>query len=212
MKQESAGGRKLPRHVRAAAEGDVLQPDAGAALQQFAHEMADVSDPRRAVGHLPGAALRLLDVAAQVLTGETGTHRQVIGLGGDLRGRDEGPLVVHGKVSVDERQDREGGALEQEGVAIRWRLGDRHRGDGPARAGAVLHHEGLAQVLGDLGLDRARNRIGDAAGAVGHDEAHRPVGVASLPRGRPREGRSKRGGGGGEREGSARGTGHARPP
>ena len=77
-------------------------------------------------------------------------------------------------------------------VAVRPRLGGQELGaEGAGRAGAVLHHDRLAELAaGEFG-ERAELRVGRAAGRPGDDQADRAVrelalGEAPARRGRPR--------------------------
>ena len=71
------------------------------------------------------------------------------------------------------RDDMRGDARHDERVAIRRALGDELRSHHPARARAVLDHEALLQLLGELLRDDAPERIGAAAGREGRDDLHR---------------------------------------
>ena len=85
----------LPRCIGAAAIGDVLQPDAGAQLDQFPHEMADMGVAGRAIGDLPGPGAGGGEKTLKILGREILVHGQIIGLRGDLGDRGEGGFVIH---------------------------------------------------------------------------------------------------------------------
>ena len=76
---------------------------------------------------------------------------------------------------------------QQQRVAVRTGPRDRGRGDGAARAGLGLDHEGLPQPLGHLGADRARDGVGVAAGREALQDADRALGIGLGPGGRARE-------------------------
>jgi hypothetical protein len=59
-----------------------------------------------------------------------------------------------------------GDRVLQQRVAVRRRLRHRIGGDRSARAAAVLHHHRLAERLGDLAADEARDEVGRAAGGT----------------------------------------------
>ncbi len=66
---------------------------------------------------------------------------------------------------------------EHEAVAVGRLLGNVVDGDVAAGAGAVLHHDLLAQLLAERPLDDARGRIGAAAGLEADHDGDRLVGV-----------------------------------
>ncbi len=59
-------------------------------------------------------------------------------------------------------------------MAVRRGARDEGGGDGAARAGAVLHHHGLAQHALERRGDGARGEVGLPAGRERHDEGERP--------------------------------------
>ncbi|MGY3408279.1 hypothetical protein ACVWZV_004392 [Bradyrhizobium sp. GM5.1] len=65
----------------------------------------------------------------------------------------------------------------QQRVAIGGRLRRFDRADDAARAGAVLNHEGLAKTLLERIADLPGGDIGRPAGAEGHDDPDRMVGI-----------------------------------
>ena len=65
-------------------------------------------------------------------------------------------IVQHGKLVLQELHDRIG-------------LGDQVRCDRSGRAGAVLHHHRLAELLADLGGEQARRDVGAAARREAHE-------------------------------------------
>jgi hypothetical protein len=94
----------------------------------------------------------------------------------------EGPSVA--------RARGEGGDDHRERVAVAAALADQLRRGGEAAGDrAVLDLDGLAQALGQRGLERAGDEVGAAAGREGEDQAH----GARRPGGGPGEGRRRRG-------------------
>jgi len=114
--------------------------------------------------------------------------------------------MVEGQVAADFRQGGEGRALEQQRGAVRGGLHHRLRADGARGAGAVLDDEGLAEALAHAVLQDARDGVGHAAGAVGHDQPDRPVGPGALG---ARQGRQREPG---EGEAASRESDHPRFP
>ena len=95
-----------------------------------------------------------------------------------------GRIVGHFLLRVD--VDREtGDTAEEQGVAIGRCFGHHLGADHLARTGLVFNHEGLTQFAGETLCDGARDGIADAAGRIGHDDAHRlgRVGLCLRQRG-----------------------------
>ena len=67
---------------------------------------------------------------------------------------------------------------EQQGVAVIGGGRDAAGTDGSVGAGDVLHHDRLAQGLGQTLADQARHDIGIAAGRERHDQLERAIGEA----------------------------------
>ena len=109
--------------------------------------------------------------------------------------------VLHGIIGKV-RIERLGGGQGRvdrnaERVPVRG-LGHRVGADGAARAGPVLHHEGLAERRGEVRRHGAARGVGRGARRDRHDDAHRPVRPAGgLGPGRPGRGQGGNGGGGG---------------
>src|SRR4051812_24526370 len=79
--------------------------------------------------------------------------------------------------------DRKAVDVEQDGVAVRWRLRDLHGADAAARAADILDIELLAELLAELLHDEPRENVGRAAGCERHDDAHGPRGISLRPDG-----------------------------
>ena len=69
------------------------------------------------------------------------------------------------------------GIGEQDGVAVGRALGDRAGCERAAGAGAIVHHDLLAERLAHLLGHHARQRIVAAAGRERNDQRDRPVGI-----------------------------------
>ena len=76
---------------------------------------------------------------------------------------------------VERGADRVVGADEQQRIAVRRRIDRRGGGDIAAGAGAVLHHELLAEMLRQPLAHDARHDVDRAAGGKADQPAHRPV-------------------------------------
>ena len=66
--------------------------------------------------------------------------------------------------------------MHQEGVAIGRRLADRGDADGAARAGPVLHHDRLVDLLRDLLEHDPPDDVVRRAGGERNDRLHRALG------------------------------------
>ena len=86
--------------------------------------------------------------------------------------RDRREIARDVEPAVEERRvDGDLGRLSSEdGVAVGRRLRDVLRRDQPARAGAVLDHDGAAEFFRELGADDAGDEIAGAARRVADDE------------------------------------------
>jgi hypothetical protein len=74
-----------------------------------------------------------------------------------------------------------GEVADEQGVAIRRRLGRQRGAQAGAAAGAVFHHEGLAEAAAELLGEQPGRGVRGATGGVGHDDPHRPVRVGLRP-------------------------------
>ena len=81
-------------------------------------------------------------------------------------------VFVHlvGGCALGHRVGDEGGGGEQQGVAIRLRLGHHIGPDGATAAALVVHHHRLAQFVDQRFGDVARNAVRAATGCEGHDQ------------------------------------------
>ncbi len=79
----------------------------------------------------------------------------------------------------------------KERVAIRIRLGDKGRGDGPSRAGAVFHDDWLTELGRELIANHTRHNVNDAAGRKRHNRLDRSGRPSLCIRLDAREGKTK---------------------
>ena len=79
------------------------------------------------------------------------------------------------------RADAVGGdRVQQQRVAVRFRLGDAGGRDGASGTAAIVDDDRLPERLGELGPDDPRDEVGGAARRDRDDELNRPSGVAAL--------------------------------
>jgi hypothetical protein len=64
-------------------------------------------------------------------------------------------------------------APEQQRVAVGLRARHRDGADRTAAAGAVLDHERLAELVGEIAAGEPRHHVGVAARRIGHDDRNR---------------------------------------
>ena len=162
------------------------------------------ADAGRAVGD--AAALRLGpgDEALEILDGHV--LRRDHGDVGHFPGEgdeQEVALRVVAHVAIGELVDGSvGDRRGAERVAVGRRFRDRVHADVAGSAGAVLHHEGLAEALRKLLGHQAGEHVGRAAGRPGDEDAHGLVGPgAGAALGQGGAGGRGNGGGGGGGEG-----------
>jgi hypothetical protein len=105
------------------------------------------------------------------------THDEDVRHAGEFADRDEVLHRIERQVVVEADIDGKGAGGEQDGVAVRLRVGDIAHADIAAGAAAVLDDEGLARRLAQRRGDDAANEVRRAAGRVGDDDLHRPVGI-----------------------------------
>ncbi len=151
--------------------------------EPFAVEMRRIAGARRRVVDLAGIGLRVGDEVAELLVAFGGIedHHDRHVAERDDRG-EIGHLET--EVRAGRRRHGMGRGIDQDGVAVRLRLGDRAHADGVAGAWAVFHNDRLPELGGELIGDDARHDVARAAGGQRHDDADRL--------GRPRRCRSLR--------------------
>jgi hypothetical protein len=157
-----------------AAIRDVHGLDVGEHIELHGREVPDRADARGRGGDLSRIGLGARD---QVLHGravEALAQHQHVGSGRQQRDRRPARRIV-GHVLVEEAVggDRAGRG-EQERVAVGRRARHLGRADIAGRAADVLHDRRLSPFAAELVGDQACQRIGAAAGRVGHDDPHQP--------------------------------------
>ena len=125
-----------------------------------------------------GLGLGERDEFLQRLRRHLGIDRDHLRRLADRRHRQELLERVERHLLLHERIDHElPGEHDAERVAVRRRLGDRQRRDRAGGGGAVLDHDRLAGLAGDVVAEQPRAEIGDAAGGEADDQADRLVGI-----------------------------------
>src|SRR5262249_1479803 len=114
------------------------------------------------------------------------------------------------KVVVKRRVDRRRRVNHEECVAVWRRLHDYLGSDIGAGARPILDDERLAEALGELLADQARDNVGSAAGWITDNDAHRPRRVGLRPR--DTRHRRERGSARGQMQKFAAGKFHFEPP
>jgi hypothetical protein len=89
------------------------------------------------------------------------------------------PGRIDGELTIQRGRHRERSlAAHHQRVSVGSGLRDRLGGDHAARAGAVLHHHGLAQTFGQFLRQDAGGDVGAAAGGKADKNLDGPVGIA----------------------------------
>ena len=135
--------------------------------------MRKVSRTRGGVVHRSGLRLRGRDEVGHVLVSlrrRDHEHRR------HVAERDDGREVAQGierQVAVCGWHDGVRGRVDQDGVAVGVRSCRGGHADGVAGAGAIFHHDRLAELLRKLIQNRAPDHVGGAARGERHDCADR---------------------------------------
>src|SRR6266849_159497 len=173
-----ARGAALVRHVD---RGEI-----SALAKHLAGEVVRRAAPARAVGEAPGIFLRKLDQLSCRIRTQRRLRDQDVGRGHRERDRRKVAQRLIAQVLEQGRVDREhADRAHQDGVAVRFGLGDEFGGDGAVGAGPVLDHGRLAKEFLEHGADRAADDIRRPAGDEGDHDPDRLGGIAlSQRRGR----------------------------
>ena len=171
---------------RAAAIRNVHDVRAGHELEQLAADMTGRAVARGRVRQLAGIVLCVGDQLRDRLERRIGRGRQQHVSARDQRDRLEVALDVVGQlrhhVARDgERADRPHADGVTVGIGFRREI----EPDGQRPARAIVDDDLLAELLGKLRAEDARDRVGRAARRLRHDQPDRLVG--KFGRGRPRE-------------------------
>ncbi|MNZ97575.1 hypothetical protein D3C78_1168180 [compost metagenome] len=125
---------------------------------------------RRARSHLARMAAHMGQELAHVLCRKIGVHGQHQRHAAQAADEAEVLLRVVAEAAVHRRIEGQRARIGRaHGVAVGGRAHDLRRADDGRRAGLVLDHHGLAQLLGHADREVARDHIGRASGCVGHD-------------------------------------------
>jgi hypothetical protein len=117
------------------------------------------------------------------------------------------PQILEVALDLERNVAHQGGhgghadVMQQDGVAIGWRLGDLVGADGTAGAAGVVDHDAHAQWLAHGFGQIPRDAVGGAAGGEGHDDGDGAVFCRpfALRQGTGRKRRERREGGNGRR-------------
>jgi len=171
------------RHAAIGNQGDL---GAGHLVEHLGGEMHPCADAAMTDGQLARVALRQRDDVEQRLALERRRRREDEGRAREPRHRHNvllrvvGHFLAHGEIGAECAR-----TAEPDRVAVGCGLRDRVDPDHGARAGLVLDHDRLPQLLLQAELDSARHRIRAAAGRKADDETNRLVGIgagaATLP-------------------------------
>ena len=148
--------------------------DPGLAVEQLGDQMIGGADAGGAVVQCARLALGERDELLHGFDAERRIDHHDVGIGRGHGDRREILQRIVGKILVDGRIDRDRpGLTEQQRVAVGVGFVHQLGADDRAGAAAVLDHDGLSDGLADAFGNDARDRVGAAAGGVGHDQPDR---------------------------------------
>ena len=148
----------------------MLGGEARAEAEALGRQMGGRADAGGGEVELAGIGLGEGDQFAQRLPAFRRCRDQHGRLDAERNDRDEIVEGVVGQALVERIAGAEGRGMHQDGVAVRRRLGDEADAGGPARARAVLDHDRLADLLGELVEDDAPDHV---VGVAGRKRNHR---------------------------------------
>ena len=173
---------QVGQHRAAAFVGDVRHMDAGHDPQHF----------RREVGRTAGAGGGIAHLPLRDFTQEMNSPTVFAGTEGWMTIRyGPPPTRPTGEKSFSESYgsflrrlgiDREARGDDQQGVAVGSRVRHDFAADDHVRAGAVVHHEGLAEAIRELVGDDAAGNVVGTAGSERNHEPDRPCRVILVLR------------------------------
>jgi hypothetical protein len=152
----------------------------GVMLKKFGGHMRRRADPASAEIDLTRTGLGHGDDVGDRMRRERGIgdQRERRGAGQRHSGKIFG-RIERDRLAIKDRGDCENGlGAHHERVAVGRRLRHVGRCDHAARAGAVLHNDGLAEAVGHFRREDSRNYIGAAAGAEADEKLDRPIRIA----------------------------------
>ena len=176
-KEERWRAALVKNHRRAALVGHAGQLDAGLVLHHLESEMRHRTEARVSNGELAGVGLGIIDQGLEA------RHRRIhTGHDADRRfhhhhdRHEVARRIVRKALEHEFVENRMRLAGEQQGGAVRRRLGDRGGRRIAARAGAVLDDERVTELLAQSLRDFSRHEIGDAASRQRDQHRDRPAG------------------------------------
>ncbi len=172
--------------VGSAAERHMRHLGAARELEHHGGEVRRRPDAGRAVVHLALIRLEIADHLGHRLRRHRVVHHQQVGQMHQQRDRLEVALGVVGELAVKELVDHVGAERgEQQRVAVIGAFRDVGGTDAAARARAVLHHHGNAELRLQMLLNDPPKKVGGTAGGERHHEGHRALRpILRLRRGR----------------------------
>ena len=171
-----AAGDHVHDRQRIAAIGNVQHVDAGLDLEQFHREVVGRAVAGRGVTDVAGLRLRERDQLFKRLRREFRIDHHHHRNGAEQRHRREVLDRIEGQLGVERRRDRDRAWRQQQRVAVGRGLRHRIGAEIAAGAGLVLHHHRLAEALAEFSADKARERVGGAAGGERNHEGDRARG------------------------------------
>ena len=172
---------------RGAAIGNMRHPDPGLAVEQLGEEMIGGADTRRAVVQFAGLAFGERYELLHGFDAKLRIDHHDVRIGGGHRDRREILQRIVRQLFIDGGVDRDrSGLAEQQRVAVGLGFVDEIGADDRTGTAAVLDHDRLPDRLADPFGNDARDRVGAAAGGVGHDQPNRVRGIFVGVRGERR--------------------------
>ena len=162
---------------RRAAIGHMQHVALGHRLEQLRRHVHRGAVAGRGVGNLAGIGLAVVDELLDGLHRHRVRHHQHVGELHDARDRRGVADEIERQLLVERGRDRVVGRDEQQRVAVRRRTDRGGGGDIAAGAGAVFHHELLAEMVRQPLAHDARHDIDRAAGGEADQPFHRAVGI-----------------------------------
>ena len=189
LHQRQRGGEVAEHHLHMAAHdvverrrealvGHMHELDAELAAHQLGEQVRRAAGAVRRIGQPLRPGLRIGGEIGERLHRQRRIDHQDERHAGDQRDRHQIPGRIIGQVLVDADIDRHRGrGADQDGVAVG--RGARHVGRADHGGGAepLLDHERLPQLLLEPVRQRARDRVGVAAGGIGQDDGDGSVGI-----------------------------------
>ena len=180
-----APAQQVGHGLRHAAKRHVGKLHVRTLLPRLADQVRDGAGAGRGEGQAAGVLLGGLDDVVEVLVRRVGIHHQH-GRAHCHQGHGAQVLVgVVGELGVQQRvEHRVVGLRHHQRQAITGRLGDLVERQVAAGTGLVLHHDGPAVGIGELGADQPGEVVGAPTRREGHEDLDGPLRVVALGMGR----------------------------